>query len=214
VISRRTHIDLLRRTGIWERMAVADREAMMIADGQWTAELIEHISAGLEPLRILRWVLRIDYFLPLIGRAAAHSYQMAHEIIMNPERVLNANMIIDEDALGTARKAAEEYFYRCAAESISRGYHDTDREQIKLWADEVSDSLAGKQGEDLLIGAKLVSEASATELSQAMTLARTRMNFLEWIEALVSGSASPEEIFSFPMEPHGVSTAPIAQDMH
>jgi hypothetical protein len=52
VISRRTHIDLLRMSEVWDKMATADREAMMIADGQWPPELIASTSLGLEPLRL------------------------------------------------------------------------------------------------------------------------------------------------------------------
>jgi hypothetical protein len=81
VISRRTHIDLMRRTGIWDKMEIADREAMMIADGHWGPELIARTSIGMEPLRLLRWILRIDYFLPAIGRNASPSYAMAHDYV-------------------------------------------------------------------------------------------------------------------------------------
>lgn len=105
-------------------------------------------------------------------------------------------------------RAAEEYFYRCGAESISRGYSETNHEPVKIWADDVSGSLAGKQGEDLLPGIRLVSEASPEELSRALMLARTRMNFLAWTEALLSGSAVPELPFSFPAEPQRVSSTP------
>lgn len=206
VTSRRIHIDLMRRTGIWDKMAVADREAMMIADGHWEPELIEHTSAGLEPLHLLRWVLRVDYFLPVIGRDSSPSYVVAHEIVSDPEKVLEAEKIIDRDSLATARGAAEHYFYRCAAEFISRGYHETEDETAKAWAGDISRSLAGKQGEDLLLGARLVSEANSMELSQALLLARARMNFLTWIEALLSGAALPVLPLSFPAEPQTVST--------
>jgi hypothetical protein len=206
VISRRTHIDLLRRTGIWDKMAIADREAMMMADGHWGTELIARTSIGMEPLRLLRWVLRVDYFLPFIGRDASPSYAMAHEIVCDPQKVLEAKKIIDRNSLATARGAAEDYFYRCAAESISRGYHEIEDETAKAWAGDVSLALAGKQGEDLVLGARLVSEATPTELSQALIRARTRMNFLAWIEALVNGSDLPILPFSFPAEPQTLST--------
>jgi hypothetical protein len=205
VISRRTHIDLMRRTGIWEKMANADREAMMIPDGHWGSELIARTSLGLEPLRLLRWVLRVDYFLPVIGRDSSPSYAVAHEIVADPQKVLEAKKIIDRNSLTAARRAAEHYFYRCAAESISRGYHETRDETAKAWAGDVSQALAGKQGEDLLLGATLVSEATPTELSQALTRARTRMNFLAWIETLLTGSDLPLLPFSFPAEPQIVS---------
>jgi hypothetical protein len=162
----------------------------------------------LEPLRLLRWILRIDYFLPVIGRAPDLSYTIAHEIVVSPERALGAQKIIDRESLATASRAAEEYFYRCGAESISRGYSETNHEPVKIWADDVSGSLAGKQGEDLLLGTRLVSEASPEELSRVLMLARTRMNFLAWTEALLSESAVPELPFSFPAEPQSVSYPP------
>jgi hypothetical protein len=124
VISRRTHIDLMRRTGVWDKMANADREAMMIPDGHWGPELIARTSLGVESLRLLRWILRVDYFLPVIGRDSSPSYAIAHEIVADPQKVLDAKKLIDRNSLTAARRAAEHYFYRCAAESISRGYHE------------------------------------------------------------------------------------------
>jgi hypothetical protein len=142
----------------------------------------------------------------VIGRDSSPSYAMAHEIVCDPQKVLEAKKIIDRNSLATARRATEQYFYRCAAESISRGYHETEDETAKAWAGDVSLALAGKQGEDLLLGARLVSEATPTELSQVLMLARTRMNFLAWIEALLTGSDLPMLPFSFPAEPQTVST--------
>lgn len=206
IVSRRTHIDLLRASGIWDSMASPDREAAMIADGHWSPELIAHANAGIEPLRLLRWVLRVDFFLALVGMESRPSYSLAHEIVREPARFLEAKQLIDWNALNTARKAAQAYFYRCLTESISRGYFEPNNEEAKEWADGLVHSLKGKQGEDLLIGSKIVSEAGPDELSQAMRLARTRMNFLAWIENLYSGSAAPPLPFSFPSEP-----VPVAQ---
>jgi hypothetical protein len=104
------------------------------------------------PYAFLRWVLRIDYFLPTIGRAADLSYAVAHEIVVNARTALGTGKMIDLDSLATAHRAAEDYFYRCAAETISRGYHESDDELVKEWAHVVSETLAGKQGEDLLLG--------------------------------------------------------------
>lgn len=206
IISRRTHIDLLRSTGMWEKMATTDRESMMIADGQWEPELIARTSTGLEPLHLLRWILRVDFFLPHIGSKTILSYTEAHEIVRNPRMFLEASKLVDREALAAARTAAEHYFYRCAAESISRGYHESEDETARMWANDVSRSLAGRQGEDLLLGTRLVSEAGPEELSKALMLARIRMNFLTWIEALLSGAARPVFPFSFPAEPQSVST--------
>ncbi len=77
------------------------------------------------------------------GRDSSPSYAMAHEIVCDPQKVLEAKKIIDRNSLATARRAAEQYFYRCAAESISRGYHETEDETAKAWAGDVSVALAG-----------------------------------------------------------------------
>lgn len=79
IVSRRTHIDLLRANGIWDNMAAPEREAVMIADGHWPPELIGRANAGMEPLRLLRWILRVDFFLPLVGLESSPSYALAHE---------------------------------------------------------------------------------------------------------------------------------------
>lgn len=201
IISRRTHIELLRANGIWDNLAPSEREAVMIADGHWPSELIGRTNAGMEPLRLLRWILRLDFFLPLVGMESRPSYALAHEIVSEPGKFLDAKNLIDWNALNTARKAAQHYFYRCLAESVSRGYYEAKDEEAKKWAVGLARSLEGKQGEDLLIGSKLVSEVGPDELSQAVMLARARTNFLSWIERLYSGSAPLSLPFSFPSEP-------------
>jgi len=204
IVSRRTHINLLRTTGIWDDMAAPEREAMMIADGHWPPELIARTNIGMEPLRLLRWILRVDFFLPLVGMESRPSYALAHEIVSEPGKFLDAKKLIDWNALNTGRKAAQHYFYRCLAESISRGYYEAKDEKAKEWAVDLTRSLEGRQGEDLLIGSKLVSEVGPDELSQAVMLARTRTNFLAWVERLFGGSAPLSLPFSFPSEPLAV----------
>jgi hypothetical protein len=69
VISRRAHLELLKSHGIWERMAPADRQAIMMPDGHWDWTRINQMAMEIEPLRLLRWVLRIDFQLPQIGQS-------------------------------------------------------------------------------------------------------------------------------------------------
>ena len=201
VVSRRTHIDLLRRTGIWEKIASIDRESLMLPDRHWDEDQIQRVVPATEPLRLLRWILRVDFFLPVIGRQNSVDYKSAHEIVANPADLLGAKKLVGRHDLNTARQAAEHYFLRCVAESISRGYHQANNEVARTWAQQAAGSLAGKQNEDLLIGNKLVSEVGAQELLWTLHQARRRFHFLSWIKSLMDGSASLTLPFSFPAEP-------------
>ena len=201
VVSRRTHIDLLQHAGIWDNMSADDRQAMMLPDREWDPERIAFAISGVEPFRLLRWILRIDFFLPVIGRQLRFDYGSAHQIVLNPKSVLESKNLISAYDLQIAHRAAEEYFYRCAAESIARGHHETENAKAKAWAAEVSQSLTGKQGDDLLLGAKIVSEVDSAELFGGFQQARIRMNFLAWVQALISGSTPPVLPFAFPTEP-------------
>jgi hypothetical protein len=121
IVSRRTHIDLLRRTGIWDKISPADREANMIADGHWDQPIIQRAALAMEPYRLIRWLLRIDFYLPLVGKQAKGDFGLAHEIVLAPEKLLAARQLINPDGLETALRGAREYFYRCFAESLHRG---------------------------------------------------------------------------------------------
>ncbi len=152
----------------------ADRKAMMMADGHWTWPYINHVALSLEPLRLLRWILRIDFYLPVVGQQLRGDYGIAKPIVNEPAKALGGKALADLSTIRTARA----YVARCMAEGIARGYFQPRDEEIAQWANNLSDQLQGKQHDDLVLGGKLVSEATEDELRWATSLSQRRLNFL------------------------------------
>lgn len=195
VITRRHHLELLKSVGIWENLAPGDREAIMLPDGDWDWARINRVACGVEAIRALRWILRIDFGLPFIALQISTDFAMAHELVNNPQQILSATDLVDIGAIQTAREQAHVVLLRCLAESISRGYLVPKNPDMVEWAKNVSSSLGGNQDEDLLIGDKLVSEATEGQLSWTLAVAKVRDEFLARVKTLMDGSQVVPEIF-------------------
>ena len=192
VTSRRVHVEALRSAGVWDRMIPEDREDIIMPDGAWDWERINRYAMGIEPLRLLRWVLRIDFRLPTIGQQLWGDFGIAHEIVVDPERLRRGRELIDAETVGVSRDDARTTLLRCVAEAISRGYQVAQDESTAAWAKQVSADLSGNQNEDFLLGDKLVSEATPEQLAWATALANIRTDFLSRVMDLLEGRCSPE----------------------
>ena len=179
--SRRIHLELLKKHELWEKMARADREAMMMPDGHWEWPLIHRVTMAMEPLRLLRWILRIDFHLPLIGQQLKGDFNLAHELVLAPEKLFEGKNLATEEMMETGRDAADHFFQRCLAEAIHRGYYNPNDEGMTERARRMAESLAGKQDKDFVLGTKLVSEASKDEVLWATNLSQRRRDFLNWL---------------------------------
>ncbi len=204
VSSRRIHLDLMQEYGIWERMAQPDREAMMIADGHWEWILINDASLAIEPLRLLRWILRIDFYLPVIGQQLKLDFAPASELVHTPQRTFEGKDIADVPLIRIGKDAAYEFYVRCVAEAVSRGYLEARSEDALQWAKNMSQALSGKQHEDLVLGGRLVSEVPREELLWAVSLSRKRMEFLDWTISLLEGATLSEPFPCILHEEHQV----------
>lgn len=195
VTSRRVHLQILKDSGIWDKMAAPDREAMMMPDGHWEWETINRVALAMEPLRLLRWILRIDYFLPVVGQQLSGDFGIAHELVLTPHKILNGKGLIELETMTVGRDAADHFFQRCLAEAISRGYYDPNDEEITQRARSISQSMAGQQNNDFVLGTHLVSEAKKEELVWATSLAQRRRNFLSWTIAMMEDGEVPDPPF-------------------
>ncbi len=197
ITSRRLHLTLLKKCGLWDRMAQPDRDALIMPEGHWDQERIRYMTTGIEPLRLLRWILRIDFRLPSLGQQLHGDFSIAHELLLDPEKVLSGNALADAEMIREGRDDADCYRVRCLAEAISRGYQTADDDRTAEWARTLSTRLKGKQDEDLLLDDELVSEASQDKLSWATALAFIRTRFLSTaLEILENRQAPPPPIAS------------------
>jgi hypothetical protein len=195
VLSRRMHIDLLRKQNLWDRMPPEDREAVSIADGHWDRSMIHCVALEAEPLRLLRWILRLDFYLPAVGQCMRTDYTMASDLVKAPEDAFQGDKLIDLQTLNNGFDAAEQTFARCIAEGIHRGYYEPRDQEAAAWATGVVKRLGGDQHEDVVLGSVLVSEASEEEVRWATELASRRRSFLAWVRALLRGEQPLTEGF-------------------
>jgi hypothetical protein len=197
ITTRRVHLDVLKSTGLWDKMDQRDREAMMAPDGSWSRDWIEHLTMGFEPLRLLRWLLKVDSFLPNIGQQLRFDYKLANEIVRAPEKLRSGKAVVQTSVIEVGRRAAEGFYNRCIAEQIHRGYVEPKDEHSSQVAARIATSMADKQHEDLVLGVKLVSEASRDELIWATMLARRRLGFFHWTLVAMNNGAPPEPPYKF-----------------
>ena len=195
VISRRRHLELLRSIGAWERLAENDRHAMIDDNGTWEWERINRVMPILEPLRLLRWILRVDFYLPLIGEQLQLDAKIAGELVLEPAKVSKDKTVATISMIENGRNAARQFVLRCTAELISRGSEQAKDEEIRAWATQTSARLSGDHNTDLLLDNKLVSEAAEERVRWARALASTRVNFLDWTIQLLEGNVKPGPVF-------------------
>jgi hypothetical protein len=189
VTSRRTHLELLRTHGLWDRMAQSDREAMLMADGHWEWKLINEVGLALEPLRLTRWILRLELYLPLIGEQMRGSFGLAHELVIKPEGVLRGSQVTEVASLRIGRDAANLFLTRCVAEGMHRGFYEVLDGDTATWAREQSEGLRGRQHDDLVLNGRLVGEATDDEVRWATSLSSRRAHYLQWaMDVMEKGS--------------------------
>ena len=201
--TRRVHLDLLRNRGVWDALRSEDRNAMLAADGHWEEEEIYEARETIEPLRLLRWILRVDHFLPTLGQQLTWNYGLARELVEDPTMLERSNDMVSRDGLETGCDAAKYLFIRCVAEQIHRGRWSHPDESGYEWARGVSDELGGKQHKDFVLGTQLVSEANNDLLDWATRLSRQRMHFLQWVLRMQEGEPLPElltGVFGLPVD--------------
>jgi hypothetical protein len=206
VVSRRRHIDLLRQYDLWEHIAPPDRESVMAADGHWEWPRINETAICIENLRLLRWLLRIDHFLPAIGLQLRGDYGIANDLIDFPEKLFRNTSLLKKEDLQQALEVGNDYFLRCWAEGVARGYFVVKDEESVTWAKSVADRLAGDENEDLVLGSTIVSDASAEQLQWATTLSHRRVHFLKWMIAVIEEGEVPNWLISAYLEPQHSET--------
>ena len=187
VVTRGRHIDLLRTRGLWDRMHRADRALVMMPDGHWDRAQISQVTTAMEPLRLLRWILQVDYYLPTVGEQMILHYDLAYELVKHPAKLSCGKQMIALAAMQDGREAARVLFLRCLSEAICKGLYDPGNEQAMRWAKSFSEALSGKQHEDVVLGRTIVGEASDQDLLWALALSERRKDFLTWAMELMEG---------------------------
>ena len=197
VTTRRVHVALLREYGLWDRLGGEEKDLLLRPDGHWETGVAERVRWLLEPLRVLRWTLRLDDFLPTVGSTLAQDFGMAKELVLEPGKLFEGNEVIKRANLETARTAGNHYFQRCAAEGVKRGYFEAESEKNAEWSREYADKMAGRQSDDLLLGTKIVSEADEGTIRLGAMLSLRRLRMCGWLIGVLSGETEVGEELKF-----------------
>ncbi|MES2391299.1 MAG: hypothetical protein V4555_06650 [Acidobacteriota bacterium] len=191
VITRRRHIDLLREHEIYDRLGPTERDLLLLPDGHWPASTIDNVALSLEPLRLLRWVLRVDSFLPTVGASLTADFRLASSLIADPAPLFAATQIVTLPDLKTGLLAADHYFYRCYAEGIRRGLYVADEPAEHERALNYASRLTGREDQDFLLETTIVSKAEDQTVRLAATLSLRRLQVLGWIKARALNQLPP-----------------------
>jgi len=117
VITRQTLITFLRKNGLWGKLEGQEVELLSAPDGHWAKD---HIRDGVvtysEQLRLLRWTLQIDLYLPSIAGSHCPDYRQCREFIDRYCDVQNDTAILSSWDLRVARDASEQL----AASSLTK----------------------------------------------------------------------------------------------
>jgi hypothetical protein len=194
VATRRVHVSVLKEHGLWDRLGAEEKDLLLRSDGHWENEVAKRTSLyTLDLVRVLRWVLRVDQFLPVVGSTLEQDYALAKELVVDPKRLFDGSEVVKRKALEIARDAAHHYFQRCAAEGVKRGYFEPESEKNAEWSRAYSDQMAGRQSEDLLLGTKIVSEADEGAVRLATVLALRRYRLCVWLVGVFAGETEMVE---------------------
>jgi hypothetical protein len=191
VITRRRHLDLLREYGIYDRLGTVERDLLLMADGHWSMRTIDAGCMALEPVRLLRWLLRLDHYLPTTGETLVGDYQLAAKTLADPAAAFAGDAFVLEKSLDRAMTAAHQYFYRCWAEGVKRGLYTSEKPEVTAELKEHAAKLDGAEGEDLLLGSRIVSKAEDSDVRLGATLGLRRVEILGWIGKRVKAGAEP-----------------------
>jgi hypothetical protein len=187
IITRRRHLEILRKFNLYERLGDIERDLLLLPDGHWDDETIRNVELAIEPLRVLRWLLRIDDFLPNIGASLLLDYGMARSIAADPETLFKGKRFVGMDDIEVGHDAAGSYLSRCFAEGLDRRlYEEKDEDQVR-WAGEVVRELGGRESVDLLLGTSIVSNAPDQVVKRAALLALRRSELFDWVKQRING---------------------------
>lgn len=193
VVTRQRHMEILREYGLYERLGAKELDLMLLPDGHWEAGMLDHVSMQLEPLRLLRWVLQVDGFLPTVGATMQADYRLAGTVVKQPQILFEGTKAVSIEGLRIAINAADQYFFRCWAEGLRRGLYtgegDDDADRARTYAERMH----GKEGDDLLLGTTIVSKAEDADVRLGATLGLRRLRVLGWVKSRMYGEAEPLE---------------------
>jgi len=195
IITRRVQLDLLRDRGLYDRLHPDVRNLLLRADGHWTPADCSDGSLALEPLRILRWCLRVDHYLPTVGETLRLDYKLSSETVKDPDSLVRGSDFISYDTLNIAFRSTSGFMHSCFAEAVVRGLMKPATEEEATNSQRIVDEYRGNEHKDLVLGDTIVSKANDGDILHARLLAARRYHLLSWVAHLQYGDfKAPENL--------------------
>ncbi|RSL19438.1 hypothetical protein EDE15_5107 [Edaphobacter aggregans] len=192
VITRRTHLDQLRKLDIWNGLDGGLRNLLLMPDGHWPENIID-LWQSFETLRCIRWVLRLDERLEPLTYLPKMDYRSAFELTEKPARLLSGAGMVDTWDIRVERNEADAFFSRCYAEGIGRGIMTGVNADTHTWAAEVFDAARDSDRRDVLVAYDTVGELNEDTLRYVSGVSFQRYHCLQLIMNLIDGIDSWEE---------------------
>ncbi|SEG18937.1 hypothetical protein SAMN05421819_2122 [Bryocella elongata] len=213
IITRRVQLDLLRDRGLYNRIEDSVRNLLLRADGHWTAADCHEGSLALEPLRVLRWCLRLDHYLPSIGEAPRLDYKLSSQTVKDPDSLFRGSDFVSYDTLNIAFRAAANFMHRCFAEAVVRGLMQPADEEDAARARRIVDDHSGNEHKDLVLGDTIVSKATDGDILHARLLAARRYHLLSWIARVQYGDFEVPDVLRIFFKDPPSPTSPEDSDL-
>jgi hypothetical protein len=193
IVTRRVQLDLLRDRGLYDRLDPIVLGLLLRADGHWTPSDCNTGALALEPLRVLRWCLRLDHYLPTVGESLRLSYDLASATVKDPGALFRGTDFISYGTLNIAFRAAANFMHRCYAEAVHRKLMQPSNDVDAARCRRIFEKFRHDEHKDLVLGSAIVSKATDSDVLHARLLAARRYHLLSWVAHLQYGDFPPPE---------------------
>jgi hypothetical protein len=199
VITRRIVLERLRKDELLEGLEAPLLDLLFAVDGVWNEQQKRVVQSCWEFLAVLRWILSIDPALSPIWLSPEYHLRMASSLF---DRSITANVqVLPPWEIRTERDRASSFFARCHVELAARDAWPNASPELKKQAQLIkADIDSGALDEELLLGAKTISELEIEELWNCTLRSYRRREILELMVEISGGGQPASALHAFLLE--------------
>lgn len=185
VITRQIQNTLLRENGLWGKLEQIEGDFSSAPDGSWSAEHRQLVFTWCEQLRVLRWVLGLDFELLPLEHFPKLDYSLARSVVES-RKSLAGNPLATSWDIRVQRNLALAYTARVIAELKVRGLISGSPE-LEGWADELRAKSLG-ESTDYLAGAMTIADLEDSALRNLALFAAARERYCSYLLELLNST--------------------------